>query len=209
MTTTETANPLLDWWLAAMKADPCASWRDANVKIDDTVGDDDRYREWKDRSDVRRRWAYAIPDAAALDAIVRHAPPAGIVEIGAGSGYWAKMINERGVAIICYDNFATDHFGRDMIGHFYPVKHGSSHAAAKHPNCALFLCWPPISRMAAYALRAWQGSTVIYIGEGRGDCTANDEFFNLLDKKFEKIDQVAIPHWSFTHDDMTVWKRIE
>src|SRR5579883_1374914 len=47
-----------------------------------------------------QKYAHAIPTNTALTAIADFAP---IIEIGAGTGYWAFLLRRRGVDIICYD----------------------------------------------------------------------------------------------------------
>src|ERR1700674_2056565 len=47
-----------------------------------------------------RRYAFAIPTEQALATIARYAP---IVELGAGTGYWAFLLRRRGVNCVAYD----------------------------------------------------------------------------------------------------------
>jgi len=47
-----------------------------------------------------RRYAFGVPDRGALEAIARYAP---IVELGAGTGYWAYLFAEPRVDIAAYD----------------------------------------------------------------------------------------------------------
>ena len=52
------------------------------------------------RAALIREYAFAVPGEEALTCIARHAP---IVEIGAGSGYWARCLRERGVDVVVAD----------------------------------------------------------------------------------------------------------
>ena len=47
-----------------------------------------------------RRYSFGVPDDAALEAIARRAP---IVELGAGTGYWAHLLRARGVDCLAFD----------------------------------------------------------------------------------------------------------
>jgi hypothetical protein len=91
-------------------------------------------------------YAWAIPSEEALDLIAQHGP---IVEIGAGTGYWARLLAGRGVDIICYDMYPpiVDELNgwHDKAGLFYPVNGGGPEIAAEHPDRTLLLCWPPYS----------------------------------------------------------------
>ena len=84
------------------------------------------------------------------------------------------------------------------------------HAAPKHhPDRALFLCWPSYAEpWAAQALACYTGDMLIYAGEGEGGCTADDEFFRLLDAEWEEIgDSPAhISYWGI-HCYLTAYRR--
>ena len=61
-------------------------------------------------------FSYALPCERALSAIARHSP-AGVVELGAGTGLWATLLRKRGVTVHAYD--ATRHacaFGEVELG---------------------------------------------------------------------------------------------
>lgn len=46
---------------------------------------------------------------------------------------------------------------------------GGPDVLSRHPDCNLFLCWPPEDNaMAANCLKQFQGEFVLYIGEGLG-----------------------------------------
>ena len=49
---------------------------------------------------IQRLVSFGIPSAAALEAIARHGP---IIEVGAGTGYWAGLLQAMGVDIIAFD----------------------------------------------------------------------------------------------------------
>ena len=46
---------------------------------------------------------FAIPTREALDVIVKHMSPRGIVEMGAGTGYWAAMLRDHGADVLAFD----------------------------------------------------------------------------------------------------------
>ena len=97
------------------------------------------------RRDSARRYAWAIPNDEALDAMVALGP---IVELGAGRGYWGALLAERGADIVCYDLYppeADDVNGwHDQAGVYYPVKDGGVEMAALHADRALFCAGPRI-----------------------------------------------------------------
>jgi hypothetical protein len=143
-------------------------------------------------------FSWAVPTQSAIDAIARHA--AGVVEIGAGSGYWAWLLRQVGIATIAYDC-------SPRADTWHPVYPGDEFAVSAHPDAALFLCWPPVGTdMAFNALRNHKGDYVIYVGEWmRGN--ASPEFFDLLTYAFEEIERVVIPQWFMRTDQVSIHKR--
>ena len=121
--------------------------------------------------DVCRRWAWAVPNAAAITAIA-DAAPHGVVEIGAGGGYWAHELRRAGVDVTAYDPHPpTDPApSRWHLGHPWADVHQGDHtAAANHPDRALLVCWPePDTGWATDGITAYHaagGRSVIYVGE--------------------------------------------
>lgn len=136
-------------------------------------------------------FAWAIPDDTALDAITRHSARAGIVEVGAGTGYWARQVEDRGLPVVAYDlhpfgcRCDSDHWCRNgKRAQWARVHRGGPEAAAKHPDRTLLLVWPPYyAPMGAVAVAAYHaagGHTVAYVGEGAGGCTGDDAMHRLL-----------------------------
>ena len=49
-----------------------------------------------------KKYAWAIPDERALHILARFSP---LIELGAGRGYWARLLRDRGVDIIAFDKY--------------------------------------------------------------------------------------------------------
>lgn len=70
------------------------------------------------------------------------------------------------------------------------------------------LCWPPYdAEMATRALARYKGSCVIYIGEGAGGCTGDDDFHAELAAKWNLATSCEIPQWDGLHDEVFVYVR--
>lgn len=165
----------------------------------------------KTREECNRKYSFAIPTEKALARIVALSP---IVEIGAGTGYWAKLLTDRGADVIAYDARPTDraeNFWHKRNPAFHPVLHGGSKRAKRHPDRALFLCWPPYDTpMAIDALVAYKlagGRRLVYIGEGGGGCTGNAAFHDELEENWNEVDAIALPQWFGIHDWLWVYER--
>lgn len=116
------------------------------------------------------KFAWAVPDDRALR-IIQHFSP--IIEIGAGKGYWTKLLRQRGVDILAYDKFVYNvsksgtRTKRCQKCHSEVFEGGPE--VLLEPQAkdrALLLCYPDDREsMAIVALENFQYDTIIYIGE--------------------------------------------
>lgn len=159
--------------------------------------------------DARRRlvdqYAWAIPCDEALTVIAAHAP---IVEMGAGLGYWAHLLRDRGVEVSAFDKFPPAEQTKAAPVPWTEVHRGEPRTLRDYAEHALLLCWPPYAEsMASDCLDHWRGQTLIYVGEGPSGCTGDDLFHERLAAEFEQIAEVNIPQWPGFHDELMVWRR--
>ena len=95
---------------------------------------------------------FAIPTREALDVIVKHASPHGIVEMGAGTGYWAAKLREHGANMLAFDRDPpTDDKSNPFFGAglYAEVHRGDAasllRASAEWPDLpkrTLLMVWP-------------------------------------------------------------------
>lgn len=84
---------------------------------------------------------------------------------------------------------------------------GGPELAAHYPDHSLFLCWPPPrDPMAADALAAYKGSTVIFIGEWNPATAADIQFYDAVEGWQLEITH-NIPRWFGIKDRLSVWRR--
>lgn len=179
------------------------------------------------------RYAWALPSEEAIKMLVSYGP---LVEMGAGTGYWAWCVRQLGGDIIAYDvkpynNHWCGRIGqrdRDALNldaQLRPINTpkisektetrwiddvlpGRPKHLAQHRDRTLFLCWPPYrSNMASNCLRWHKSQRIIYVGEGNGGATATNAFHDHLTKNFEEIQSLAIPQWVGLHDRLWVYER--
>lgn len=136
------------------------------------------------RDDLLKVFSFAIPDENAIKEIVKYSP---LIEIGAGTGYWAYLIKKYGGDIVAFDN---DERNQKFEG-FYKKQ------------------WFRVqfSDMAFNCLKSYTGKFFIYVGELRNRSCANESFFEYLEERFCLIKDVAIPQWARTRDILEVYKR--
>jgi len=163
-------------------------------------------------------YSYAVPNEAALGVLSRHAP---LVEVGAGTGYWASILQNRGAKVYAYDCRPTpvtetplsasvnEYHG--LCRSWTTVTRGGPEVAGRHPGASLFLCYPPPPAdhspcMASCALRHFAGDVVCVVGEWGGD-TGSRRFEHELSSGFVVQECVALPNWGDTSASLTVWRR--
>ncbi|MBL7713935.1 MAG: hypothetical protein JNL01_00620 [Bdellovibrionales bacterium] len=149
-------------------------------------------------------WAYswAVPSPEAI-ALIKSSVPRDsvIVEIGAGTGYWAWLLNQAGFNVQPYDQEPQ------QPPQWMPIFKGGPEVLARSPDATLFLCWPPLEgTMAEDAINHHQGKFLVYVGEGPGGRTGSDRFHALLDSKYEKIQKLELPRWPGFKDSLFIYQ---
>ena len=164
-----------------------------------------------------------MPNEAALALCAAHAP---LIEVGAGTGYWAALLRSRGVAVDAYDcQPPTDDMNNDFFFQTYtvvaPCGDGADLFFVGSPHAAktLFLVWPvSFDKDDPEDARDWDhrcldafvkagGAKVVFVGERTTNATASLKFLKRLGDDFDLDDVVKVPNWFFTTDDCTVWTR--
>jgi hypothetical protein len=156
---------------------------------------------FRTRKDCTRKYSFAIPDEDALKLIAKYSP---ILEMGAGSGYWAYLLQKEGVDVIAYDNSSWEWETK-----WTSIRHGDPTTLKDmHEDRTLMLCWPNYAEPFAYdCLKNYKGRYFIYIGEGPGGCTGDDDFHEYLENNFSEVDFYKIPQWFGIHDFLWVYER--
>lgn len=159
------------------------------------------------RRDLVNRYAWSIPSPADLEWMRGILLGRGVVEIGAGNGYWAYQLRQIGVDMLAVDN---GEWSDKWQQRWSLVEEGGPDVAGKHPDRALMLIWPPYdTSMAKTALDSYAGDLLIYAGEGNGGCTADDAFHEELECSWEEISDA--PHhatYNGIHCRLTAYRRL-
>ena len=166
------------------------------------------------------KFAWACPDERALKVLCHFSP---LVEIGAGKGYWALLLQQRGADIVCYDKYGGDVKGSSVtcwtkVRKGGPEKLTDASAAGRN----LFLCFPDEEEsIAIVCLESFSGEFVIHVGEllaGDGTCgsspqapwgrTTSAEFQIALAATFHCVYVAKLEtRLPFARDCISVWKR--
>ena len=187
------------------------------------------------RSQLIARYGFAIPSDEALAAISR-CSPLGVVEIGAGTGYWAYLLQQVGSMLSpSTSNRRPPAQNRWFASTrpWHPVHHGDYDVAGHHPERTLLIVWPTKNEIwAATAVERYHdagGACLVYVGEGPGGRTGDDVFHALLgelttcvqceygsttspcicsvEARWRRTETIALPHWPGYHDDLHIYTR--
>lgn len=133
-----------------------------------------------------------------------------VVEVGAGSGYWAWQLEQAGVDVAAYDpNPAAEDNPYCKAGPYTTVLLDDASAVKHHQDRALLMVWPPYGgEHARHALSVYEGDLLLYAGESWGGCTADDGFYELLDAEWDEV-SVAPQHvtWWGIHCQLAAYTR--
>jgi len=130
--------------------------------------------------------AFALPSESVLRAIAE-ASPHGVVEIGAGTGYWARLLHDRGVDVVAFDVApppSVDNPWFAGMTPWYPVRLGDESAVDRHARRTLLLVWPTRNEdWGAAAVERFAeagGERLAFVGETVGGGTGDDRLHALL-----------------------------
>lgn len=164
-------------------------------------------------TELCRKYSWAIPDEAALMAI-RNFGDDRIVEVGAGNGYWAHLLEQMNVEITAYDVEPYDNHWMDGTKWGRVIQRDGLESVLSEQEqqyhwrpFTLMMVWPYMNEMAYDSLMAYEGQRLIYVGEGQGGCTASDDFFDALDDMWDLVKTVFIPQWGGMHDYLELYER--
>lgn len=131
-------------------------------------------------------FAFVLPTEPVLGAI-EEASPNGVVEIGAGTGYWARLLHDRGVEVVAFDVAPPPSPDNPWFAGILPwhqVRAGDESAVERYPRRTLLLVWPTRAEdWAAAAVDRFAtvgGERFAFVGEALGGRTGDDRFHALL-----------------------------
>lgn len=158
------------------------------------------------------KYAWAIPNDFAIETIAKYGP---LIEIGAGSGYWAFLVSQTKTEIIAYDDESLEKKEpkAQPKKKWFDVKIGNEQVILRHPAHNLFLCYPPLADfypLASKSLELFTGTFVIFVGEERGKNTADNRFFDVIEQDFELLELIklqSIPGLQ-TNPTLKIFRRI-
>ena len=173
---------------------------------------------------LQRVFGDAIPTEGALAAVAGLGLQ--VLELGCGTGYWARLLRARGVDVEAFDREPPPPAGDGAEGNesifaqaLTDIKQGSVEEAAAHPGRALLLAWPfdgsEDEGWDAEALAKYPGPCVVYVGDCAartrawqpGGMTSSPAFQRRLRAEFVCVRRVAVGKWAMVADELSIWRR--
>jgi hypothetical protein len=158
-----------------------------------------------------RKYCWTIPDPETLAFVAEHAR-GGVVDPIAGTGYWAYLLAQRDVDVVCYDLnpgaelHVNGWHGDDL--HTEVRAKDCAEAVALHPDRTLLLSWPPHGQdVGTRIVMAYAGNRIIYIGDGRGGAAGDDQMHAILEADWVQVDSRQPVLWWGQHDRVAVYER--
>jgi hypothetical protein len=158
---------------------------------------------------LAQRYAYVFPSDSALAMLAGLGP---LVEIGAGTGYWAHRLRSIGVDIVAFDQAPL---GGERANRYHPrtrpwthVEQGDQTVLAGYADRCLFLCWPPLFSSLGDCLTYYCGETLAYIGD-EGYRTARLDHLHETFTKVAAAPVRALDPYPGVPPQLTIWKRCQ
>ena len=158
------------------------------------------FEAWRYRDRLVSKYSWAVPSDEVIQKIASFGK---IIEMGAGSGYWAHLISEAGGDILAIDNGS-----RAFEEKWHNILLGGPSHLGQYSDRVLFLCWPDYDTdFGGDCLKAYKGDTLLYVGESEGGCCGGKSFWEELHYNWEETEYLSIPQWDAIHDAFYVYKR--
>lgn len=142
---------------------------------------------------------------------------AAVVEIGAGLGKLTEALSESGVKTVGYDLKPTnnDYFLADSAE---GIRQGDIHKAiAENPDCRVFvMSWPNYASSFGFEVaKALPKHSILFVlGEGKGGCTADDDYFDYVEQSFSRLEDLETElnnvhlSWDCINDSWSVLQKL-
>lgn len=188
------------------------------LKLDDSMSLEAHEVSFNLKRPYNKRYGFSLVTAETLGALCTIVKDKKVLDAGSGTGFLAQALADRGCAASIT---AAEWDGKKGYGFERIIRQdfaGDATTLLPGEFDVVILCWPnydtPFAANVANAMQ--KGQTLIYLGEGRFGCTANEQFFDALDSgKWSYIEKATetlnASHVNFQglHDRWRVLKKID
>ena len=158
-----------------------------------------RGQQWfGERSKLVKEYSWAVP----TEDVIRYcAQFDNLLEIGAGNGYWASLIEEMGGDVQATDKSPPEETHTEVEQQIWQ---NLIPAIRERP---VLMVWPPYNEGVAAGVARQSPNHILYVGEQRGGCTGEDEFFDIVEEQYGLVGKLDIPSYTGIHDNFFHYAR--
>ncbi len=128
------------------------------------------------------RHGWSVPNVIFIKEIVRFIDGCKVLEVGAGTGTWSKILLDNNIQIVATDIAPPTNTATNV------EKMSAIDAINTYQTEVLFMSWP--LNFAYDALKQFKGEKIIYLGEFGGR-SGSTNFFNLLDSDWDRTGMLS------------------
>jgi hypothetical protein len=178
---------------------------------------------------LQQQYAFAVPTRRALNAIAERGP---LLEVGAGTGYWASLLSEMGVDIVAVSSSTwTTRFNWEKTAadapmsdvQYMQMKVAGPEAALSAKGRALVLMWPDWGGAGIFSLEAlemFEGTTLICVGEWADSTLGafhpamkptgqsfSADFQKQVEAEYNLLEKIHLPSWPLNADVVQIFQK--
>ncbi len=163
------------------------------------------------RMNYIKHYGFAVITEESVEWMTRNLTGHTVLEVGAGNGYLARRLRDAGLQMTVTDACGDLKDNSYALGDSYlseVIQMDAESAIGKYGPSALIWSWPVRSDESGRAFRTFDGELFIYIGEQYNGCTGGDLFSEVLNERYEHIENCFIPSFPSVSDWAALYRRI-
>lgn len=156
-----------------------------------------------------RQYGFAVLTDESIEWMAKRLRGHKVLEVGAGNGYLAMRLRQAGVQMDATDmsTLEDNHYGLGSVYHTDVEIMEAKRAIETFRPTALVWSWPVPETASGRALEAFEGQTLIYIGEQNGGCTGGPLFERTIAERYREPENFYIPSFPRVHDWIAAYEK--
>ena len=161
------------------------------------------------REAYTREYGFAVLTDASIEWMAERLRGHSVLEVGAGNGYLAMRLRQQGVQMNATDisTLADNLYALGNNYHTDVEIMEAKRAIETFTPTALVWSWPVPETASGRALEAFDGQSLIYIGEQHSGCTGGPLFKQILTERYRKPENFYIPSFPGIHDCIAAYEK--
>lgn len=160
------------------------------------------------RPEFVHKYSWTIPDPDTLLFVASYCNGK-IIDPLAGTGYWAYVLRQLSIEVTAYDKEPYDNTWHPKSRERFCTigQMDAEESVTLYPDHTLMLSWVPYGYPGNNIIANYKGDRIIWVGEGKYGCCADDETFMVLDQAWTEIASHRPVQWNGMRDYVTVYDR--